>query len=50
MMNSRKMRWVRHLGRMGEMRSAYIMFFGRTEGRNYPEDLGADEGKYEIGS
>jgi hypothetical protein len=39
---SRKMRWARHVARMGEMRNAYMHSVGTPEGKNHSEDLGVD--------
>jgi hypothetical protein len=32
-MKSRRMRWVRHVARMGEKRSAYRLLVGKPEGK-----------------
>jgi hypothetical protein len=39
---SRRMRWTRHVARMGEGRGAYRILVGRPEGRNHLEDPGVD--------
>jgi hypothetical protein len=39
---ARRMRWARHVARMGELRGAYKILVGRPEGRNHYEDLGVD--------
>jgi hypothetical protein len=33
MIKSRRMRWVGHVARMGEIRSAYKMLVGKREGK-----------------
>jgi hypothetical protein len=38
----RTMRWVEHIARIGEMRSAYRILDGKPEGKRYTEDLGVD--------
>jgi hypothetical protein len=32
-MKSRRVRWARHVARMGEMRNAYIILVGKSEGK-----------------
>jgi hypothetical protein len=39
---ARRMRWARHVARMGEVRGAYNILVGRPEGRRPQEDLGVD--------
>jgi hypothetical protein len=39
---SKSMRWVGHVVRVGEMRSAYNFSSKNLKGRDYSEDLGAD--------
>jgi hypothetical protein len=39
---ARRMRWARHVARMGEVRGAYSILVGRPEGRRHWEDLGVD--------
>jgi hypothetical protein len=39
---SRKMRWAGHVAGMREMRSAYRILVGKTEGKNHWEDQGVD--------
>jgi len=41
MIKSKRMRCVRHVVHMGDMRNAYIIFVGKPEGKR-PEDLGID--------
>jgi len=41
-MKSRRMRWAGHVARMGEMRNAYSILVGKSEGRDHLEDLGVD--------
>jgi hypothetical protein len=36
MIKSRRMRWAGHVARMGEKRSAYIIFMGKPEGKRPP--------------
>jgi hypothetical protein len=33
MINSRRMRWARHVGRIGEKRNAYRILVGKPEGQ-----------------
>lgn len=37
------MKWVRLEARMKEVRNAYIILFGKLEGRHHLEDLGTDD-------
>ena len=37
---SRRMRWARHVARMGEERVVYRVLVGKPEGRNHWGDLG----------
>jgi len=39
---SRRMRWARHVARMGEERGVYRFLVGKPEGRNHWGDLGID--------
>jgi len=39
---SRRMLWVWHVARMGEMRSAYSILIGELNGRDHLDDLGKD--------
>jgi hypothetical protein len=39
---SRKIRWAGHVERMGEMRSACKILFGKPEGKYRSGDLGVD--------
>jgi hypothetical protein len=39
---SRRMRYVEHVSRMGEMRNANNVFVGKPEGRHHSEYLGID--------
>jgi hypothetical protein len=38
MIKSRRMRWVGHAARMGEMKNAYRMLVGEPEGKRHWED------------
>jgi hypothetical protein len=40
MMKSRRLRWVGHVGRMGELRNVYNILVGKHEGKDHLEDLG----------
>jgi len=42
LIKSRRMRWARHVARMGEERGVYRVLVGKPEGRNQREDLGVD--------
>ena len=37
-----RMRWVRHVARMGEERGVYRVLVGKPEGKNHWGDLGVD--------
>jgi hypothetical protein len=39
---SERMKWARHIARMGEVRNAYKMLVRKPEGRDHLEDLGMD--------
>ena len=39
---SRRMRWARHVARMGEERGVYRVLVGKPEGRNHWVDLDVD--------
>jgi len=39
---STRMRWVRHVARMGKEKVVYRFLVGKPEGRNYWGDLGVD--------
>jgi len=39
---SRRMRWVGHVARMGEVRGAYRVLVGKTEGKRPLDNLGVD--------
>ena len=39
---SRRMRWARHVARMGEEKGLYRVLVGKPEGRNHLGDLGVD--------
>ena len=39
---SRRLRWTGHVARMGNMRSAYRVLVGKSEGRNHLQDPGID--------
>jgi hypothetical protein len=41
-MKSRRMSCAGHVARMGDMRNAYKILIGKTEGRNHSEDIGVD--------
>jgi hypothetical protein len=41
---SRRMRWARHVARMGAMRNAYRIFIGEPEGKIQLGRLGVDGG------
>jgi hypothetical protein len=43
-----RMRWVRHVTRMGEMRNAYRVFVGSLKARDHLEDLGIDREFFEM--
>jgi hypothetical protein len=36
---SRRMKWVGHVARVGEMRNAYTILVGKPEGKNHSECL-----------
>jgi hypothetical protein len=40
--NSRRMRWVRHVAHMGLMKNAYNVWAENLKGRDHSEDLGVD--------
>jgi hypothetical protein len=42
MIKSRRMRWVGHVVRMGEMRNEYKILIGKPEESNHSEDLDVD--------
>jgi hypothetical protein len=42
LITSRRTRWVARVARMGEMRNAYSILVGKSEGRDHLEDLGVD--------
>jgi hypothetical protein len=42
MIKSRRMRWARHVARMGEMRNAYKILVEILKGKAHAEDLGVD--------
>jgi hypothetical protein len=42
MIKSRRIRWARHVARMGEMKHKHKILFESLEGRNHSEDLGVD--------
>jgi len=37
-----RMRWARHVARMGERRGVYKVLVGKPKGKNHLEDLGVD--------
>jgi hypothetical protein len=39
---SRRMRWARHVARMGEDRKVYKVLVGNPKGKNHSEDQGVD--------
>jgi hypothetical protein len=39
---TRRMRWLGHVARMGEMRNVYKILVGKTEGKEHLEDLRVD--------
>jgi hypothetical protein len=39
---SRRMRWARHVARMGEGRNVYRVSAGKPEGKDHLEDQGVD--------
>jgi hypothetical protein len=41
-MKSRKMRWARHVARMGERRGVHRVLVGKPEGKNHLEGPGVD--------
>jgi len=41
-MKSRRVRWAGHVVRMGEMRNAYNILVGKSEGKKHSEDLRLD--------
>ena len=41
-MTSRRMRWVRHVARMGDSRGQHRVVWGYLRGRDHWEDLGVD--------
>jgi hypothetical protein len=40
--NPRRMRWVEHVARVGEIRIIYRIFVGNPEGRDHLEDIDLD--------
>jgi hypothetical protein len=44
MIKSRRMRWARHVARMGEKRNAYRIFVGKLEGKR---ELGRPRRRWE---
>jgi hypothetical protein len=36
------MRWAGHIARMEDIRNAYNILVGKSEGKNHSEDLGID--------
>jgi hypothetical protein len=44
-LKSRRMRWVGHVARIGEMINAYKFWSENLKGRDQLEDLGLDKGK-----
>jgi hypothetical protein len=42
MIKSRRMRWAGYLGRIGEMKNAYKILVGKTEGKSHSKNLGVD--------
>jgi hypothetical protein len=38
----RRMKWARHIARMGEMRIIYKILVGKFKGTDHSEDLGVD--------
>jgi hypothetical protein len=42
MIKSRRMGWVGHVARMGEMRNTYKILVEILKGRDHSEDLGVD--------
>jgi hypothetical protein len=39
---SRRMRWARHVARIGEMRNAYKVLVSKSEGKNHSKNVGLD--------
>jgi hypothetical protein len=39
---SRRMRWARHVARMGEGRNVYRVLVGKSRGKNHLKDQGVD--------
>jgi hypothetical protein len=42
MIKLRRMRWAGHIAHIGEMRNAYNILVGKSEGNNHSEDLDVD--------
>jgi hypothetical protein len=42
MIKSKRMKWARHVARVGEKRNAYTVSVGKLERKNHLEDLGLD--------